>query len=240
MKEYAPLGALKPVAPNVWIVDGPVVHCHGRPFPTRMTVIRLANGDLFLHSPVQHSQWLDRDLRGLGTIRHLIAPNGRHDLGLPGWQVAEPGAISWAAPGGRASKTGPVALRDRDLGEAAPADWAGQIDQMIVPGSAAHQEVVFFHRPSRTLILTDLIQNFEAARLSRRERWRAWAAGVLDPDGKAPMRLRRTFRRGKPQLGAAVERMIGWAPVRVILTHGRWYDRDGVAELRRAFRWALR
>ena len=107
-----------------------------------------------------------------------------------------------------------------------------------MPGSPEHQEVVFFHPRSRTLVLTDLIETFEASRLSRRFRWLARLAGVLDPDGKAPIRLRRTFRRGRPQLRAAVEQMIGWAPERVILAHGRWYDRDGVAELRRAFRWA--
>jgi hypothetical protein len=33
--------------------------------------------------------------------------------------------------------------------------------------------------------------------------------------------------------------MIGWAPERIILAHGRWYPRDGVAELERAFRWVL-
>ena len=240
MKDYAPLGALKPVAPDVWIVDGPAVRFHGMPFPTRMTVIRLANGDLFLHSPIAYSHWLARDLRVLGPIRNLVSPNRDHDLGLPGWQAAVPGTIAWAAPGVRdpATKRGAAVRWDRDLGADAPSAWAGQIDQMIVPGSPEHQEVVFFHPRSRTLVLTDLIENFEASRLSRRFRWLARLAGVLDPDGKAPIRLRRTFRRGRPQLRAAVEQMIGWAPERVILAHGRWYDRDGVAELRRAFRWA--
>jgi hypothetical protein len=33
--------------------------------------------------------------------------------------------------------------------------------------------------------------------------------------------------------------MIAWNPERVILAHGRWYERDGAQELRRAFRWVL-
>ncbi|MBI1219304.1 MAG: DUF4336 domain-containing protein [Rhodobacteraceae bacterium] len=212
------------------------------PFPTRMTVIRLANGNLFLHSPIRHSQWLERDLLGLGPIRHLVAPNWIHYAGLPGWQAAAPDAITWAAPGvrARAVARGVMVRWDRDLADAAPADWAGQIDQMIVHGSPVHQEAVFFHRSSRTLILTDLIENFEAARLPGWFRGLARLAGVVDPDGKAPIDMRMSFRRGKPQLRAAVEQMIDWAPERVILSHGRWYDRDGVAELRRAFRWALR
>jgi hypothetical protein len=51
--------------------------------------------------------------------------------------------------------------------------------------------------------------------------------------------MRMTFRNQKPQLKAAIETMIGWDPLRVILAHGRWYDKDGTAELRRAFQWIL-
>jgi hypothetical protein len=64
-------------------------------------------------------------------------------------------------------------------------------------------------------------------------------SGAADPDGKAPIDMRATFRRHRAQVRAAVETMIGWNPDRVLLAHGRWYDRDGTAELRRAFRWAL-
>jgi hypothetical protein len=31
--------------------------------------------------------------------------------------------------------------------------------------------------------------------------------------------------------------MLAWQPERVVLSHGKWYEHDGVAELRRAFRW---
>jgi hypothetical protein len=99
-------------------------------------------------------------------------------------------------------------------------------------------EVVFFHRPTRTLVLTDLIENFERQKLASPlmrllTRW----GGVQDPDGQMPRDMRLTFARTKPQLRAAVETMVGWNPERVILAHGRWYDRDGTQELRRAFRW---
>jgi hypothetical protein len=52
---YPPLNTLKAVASEVWIVDGPIIR-FGLPwmklsFPTRMTVIRLGSGELFLHSP---------------------------------------------------------------------------------------------------------------------------------------------------------------------------------------------
>ena len=77
-------------------------------------------------------------------------------------------------------------------------------------------------------------------------RVRSWAyrlllrlGGVSDPDGAMPRDMRLAFRRHRPQLKRGIEQMIAWDPERIILSHGRWYDRDGAAELRRAFRWLL-
>jgi hypothetical protein len=61
--------------------------------------------------------------------------------------------------------------------------------------------------------------------------------GVLDPDGKMPRDMRFAFRHRRDDLKRAVETMIAWNPERIVLAHGRWYDRDGAAELKRAFRW---
>jgi hypothetical protein len=33
--------------------------------------------------------------------------------------------------------------------------------------------------------------------------------------------------------------MMAWEPERIIIAHGRWYEGNAVAELRRAFRWVL-
>lgn len=242
MKAYEPLNTLKSVAPDLWIVDGPEIRFYRMAFPTRMVVVRLTNGDLWLHSPIGHSQWLRRDLEVQGRIRHLVAPNWIHYAGIPGWQGACPEAATWAAPGvrERAAKMGAQIRWDRDLVDGAPGDWAGEMEQLVVEGSRLHREVVFFHRASRTLILTDLIENFEPDRVGFWQRRLMRMAGILDPDGKAPADMRRSFgRRGRKLLRGAVERMIAWEPERVILSHGRWYDRDGVSELRRAFRWAM-
>src|SRR3546814_17317981 len=54
-----------------------------------------------------------------------------------------------------------------------------------------------------------------------------------------PRDMRRTFVRQRPQLKAAVERILAWEPERIVLAHGRWYEHDGAAELRRAFGWLL-
>jgi hypothetical protein len=247
---YEPLLTLKPVAPGLWICDGPLISFYGLPFPTRMTLVALDGGGLFVHSPVALSPALLAELRALepitGPVAHLIAPNWIHYAHIPAWQRAFPEALTHAAPKveARAAAYGLPLKVDHPLGDAAPEAWAGQLDQLLVRGSDVHQEVVFFHRASRTLILTDLIENFEPHRCPAWTRPMLAVAGTRDPDGKAPLDMRLSFRfgeggRGMALLRAALEQMLAWQPERLLLAHGRWYPEGGTAELRRAFRWAL-
>ena len=232
---YAPLDTPKPVAPDLWLIDGPAIRFYGLPFSTRATVVRLENGDLWVHSPTRLTEALRAEIAALGPVRHLVAPNWLHYAYIGEWQAAFPGATSWAAPGvaERAASHGMEIEFDHDLTDAAPAAWFGQIDQMIVAGSRLHREVVFFHRASRTLILTDLIENFEPSKLPWWMRPLVRLAGIAHPRGHMPPDMRASF--DKPQLAASVRKMLDWNPERVILAHGHWYRENGAAELRRAF-----
>jgi len=241
MAGYTPLNTLKPVAENIWIVDGPSIRFYGTPFSTRMTVVRLESGDIWLHSPTKICDSLQDEVAALGPVCHLIAPNWIHYAYIAEWQKAFPKTCAYAAPGvvKRARKHG-IRLRfDEELTQTPPAAWAGQIDQMIVEGSKVHREAVFFHKASKTLILTDLIENFEPDKLGRFLRILTRWGGIQDPDGGMPRDMRMTFSRHRDRLRASVQRMIGWGPERIILAHGRWYDKNAVAELKRAFRWVL-
>ena len=239
---YEPLNTLKPLAEGIWIVDGPAVKSYGFPFSTRATVVRLENGDLWVHSPTQMTEGLRAELDALGRVAHLIAPNWAHYTHLNDWQAAYPRANAWAAPGvmERAAKKSVTLRVERKLKpDRAEAPWKGQLEQLIVAGSKIHREAVFFHKASRTLILTDLIKNIETAKLPARFRPFVWLNGIDDTDGKTPPLLRWTFRN-KEAMADSVETLIGWAPERIVLAHGRCYMRDGVGELERAFRKLLR
>lgn len=239
---YEPLNTLKPVAEGLWIVDGPAIKSYGFPFSTRATVAQLENGDMWVHSPTQLTEGLCAELDALGPVRHLIAPNQIHYLNIPDWCSAYPEVTFWAAPGvhDRAAKNGlslpeSTALRSNGPEEA----WKGQIDQLIVRGSRWHKEVVFFHRAGETLVLTDLIEAFETEKLPAYCRPFAWLNGIDDSDGKTPPLIAWSFR-DKEAFAEDIEQMIEWRPRRVIIAHGRWYERDGVGELERAFRRVLR
>jgi len=237
---YAPLNVLKPVAENVWIADGPEIGMEylgfRLPFPTRMTVVRLADGTLFVHSPVQPDPALMDQVAALGPPAHLIAPNSLHYWYVPDWKARFADAKIHAVPGLAEKAKRPLAV-DAVLGDEAPPEWRGEIEQVLIAGGML-SECDFFHRPSRTAILTDLIENFEAARVrSPLLRWIMRLSHVADPHGSAPYDMRMSFLRHRASLRAGVARILAWDAQRVILAHGRWYNRDGARELARAFAW---
>lgn len=239
---YEPLNTLKPIGPDIWIVDGPVIKFYGMPFPTRMTVIRLHGGGLFIHSPIALDDGLLAELDGLGPVQHLVSPNWIHYASIGYWAKVYPKAVTWASPNvrARALKYQVDVCFDRDLGEEAAPEWAAEIKQMIVHGNAFHEEVVFFHDASNTLVLTDLIENFEAAKAPLWFRPIVWLISALDPDGGMPRDMRATFRKGRKELKQAVETMICWGPDKVVLSHGRWFESNGVQHLKRVLGWALK
>ncbi|WP_424630170.1 DUF4336 domain-containing protein [Bradyrhizobium sp. SYSU BS000235] len=239
---YEPLGQLKCVADDVWIVDGPEIHFRyfflRIPFPTRMTVVRLPAGEVWIHSPVALTDELVSQITRIGPVRHLVAPNTLHYWWVGEWKQRFPDAQVWAVsrldPGAKDRVPPHTVLNDEP-----PPAWNGVLDQVIVEGSRL-MEADFFHRPSRTLLLTDMIENFEKERVaSRFYRWLFRVGGVIDPDGMTPSDLKPTFAKRRDELRAAVKQMIAWQPERLILAHGRWYPCNAVAELQRSFRWVL-
>jgi hypothetical protein len=238
---YPPLNTLKSVADDVWIVDGPTIRFGPpllkMPFSTRMTIIRVS-GDLLIHSPTPPTPELKTEVEGLGRPRWIVGPNRIHYWWIPDWHKAFPGAEVYLAPRIREQAGSRIDFDCRALDRDRGYPWDADIATLPVEGSYT-TEVVFFHRKSRTLVLTDLIENFEPSKLdSFLMRALTRLGGAQDPDGSMPRDMRMTYR-DKARLRGAIETMIGWNPERIILAHGRWYDCHGTDELRRAFRWLL-
>jgi len=237
---YEPVNTLKPVADDVWIVDGPVIRFGmpwpKMPFPTRMTIIRIAGRRLFVHSPTPLTPGLKAEVERIGDVACIVGPNRIHYWWIPDWRKAFPAAETWLAPRIREQAKGRIDFPAREIDRTSGYPWDGEIATLPVAGSFM-TEVAFFHHASRTLVLTDFIENFEPKKVGFMARWLTWLGGAQDPDGQMPRDMRLTY--GRDAVKAAVEQMIAWAPERVILAHGRWYKKDGTAELKRAFRWLL-
>jgi hypothetical protein len=202
-----------------------------------VTIVRLG-GQLFVHSPTPLVPELRREVERLGQPRWIIGPNRIHYWWIPEWHAAFPDADVYLAPRIREQAGAHIGFDGLALDRERGYPWDAAIATLPVAGRYM-TEIEFFHWPSRTLILTDLVENFEPHKLGLLMRWLTRLGGVQDPDGRMPRDLRLTFAANRRQVKAAVETMIGWNPEWIILAHGRWYERNGAAELRRAFRWLL-
>lgn len=235
-----PLDTLKPVGPDLFVVDSVLQRPMGLLLPVRMTVIRLPNHELVLHAPTRLTPGLQQALAELGPVRHLVAPNPTHWLFLPDWQRAYPQAMTWAAPGlGSRRQVRRSGIRvDRTLTEQIPPDWPG-IRLVMVPAGFGFQEAALLHAPSRTLLLTDLVLDL------RPEQLPAWARpvtkllGIAGSHGMPPVYVRALFRLRRRGARDAARRLLALEPERVIFAHGPWFTHDGTAALRHALRWLL-
>ncbi|MCF4164747.1 DUF4336 domain-containing protein [Zavarzinia compransoris] len=224
-----------PFGPEIWIAEGaPVVAAAGFHYPTRMTILRLPDGGLFVWSPVDLNGDLRTAVEALGPVRHIVAPNALHHLHLAAWIEAFPSAKVHAAPGLRVKR--PDIAFDADLGDAPDPAWGGAVDLVAMRGNRITTEVVFFHGPSRTAIFTDLIQQLPPGWFSG---WRAVIARLdlmMEAEPMVPRKFRLAFT-DRRAARVALDHILAWPAERVLMAHGTPVTQDGQAFLARAFRW---
>lgn len=206
------------------------------PFTTRMTVVRLGNGDLFVHSPIAFDGGAAAELERMGTVRYLISPNQWHYAHIGEWQKAFPDAVAWASPGvrRRARARRADVHFDRDLEPSPPEEWRAEIDQILVPGGI-FKEFVFFHKASRTLILADTIMNLELDKLDQPWRSAAKLSGMYHPRGQIFFGMRLPLLLQRRKANAAFRKIRSWRPERIVVSHGRCFEVNADEVLRRLF-----
>lgn len=220
--------------PEIWLCDGPVVTAAaGFHYPTRMVVIRLADGRLVLWSPVAFSDALATALAALGPIGFIVAPNTLHHTFFAQWQGRFPDATALGAP--ELAELKPDLHFDGNLGDASDR-WGGDIDLVTVGGNRITTEIVAFHRLSRTAIFTDLLQQFQPGWFHG---WRALVARLdlmVGTEPAVPRKFRVAFTDRK-LARHAVDQILAWPTERLVMAHGTPALANGHSTLRRAFAW---
>ncbi|MDO3384627.1 DUF4336 domain-containing protein [Gilvimarinus sp. SDUM040013] len=226
---------VKEISEDIWIVDGDAVPWFGMPYTTRTTIVRLENGDLWVHSPGKLSSELCSEIGILGPVKHLVSPNKIHHLFMEEWKAHYPEAILYASPGLKDKR--PDIKFAENLEDYPNKYWEGEIDQIIFKGSSVMEEVVFYHRASQTLILTDLVENFHPDYFSGYQKVLAKITGIVSPNGKTPLDWRMSFLLGKSQARSCLETMISWSPRRIIISHGECIFNDAIDFIKKSFSW---
>lgn len=222
---------MEEVASGVWIERQPLSFMGVR-LGSRMTVVRLDDGGLWVHSPVALTPSLRDEVAELGEVRSVVAPNLYHHLHAGEWVAAHPGAKLFGVAG-LAKKRKDLRF-DRELGDSPEPEWEGQLEQQPIRGSLLG-EAVFFHPSSRTLITADLTENFQTS-----DHW--FTRGYLKLSGihgkPGLSRMLRPMFRDRTATRESLNRVLEWDFARVVISHGDDILRDdarGIVE--RTYDW---
>ncbi|MBI5504478.1 MAG: DUF4336 domain-containing protein [Deltaproteobacteria bacterium] len=224
---------LRKLSDDIWIAERSQSF-YGLEVGTRMTVIRLADASLLLHSPVSLDAELRGELDSIGRVRFVVAPNRVHHLYAGKVAEAYPEARLWIAPGLETKR--PDLSFVAVLGDEAPAQWKDQVDQVFFRGRPYENEVVFFHRASRTLLLCDLAFNFgpRAPTLTRLLMKLIRSYGRFGPSKLDPLLI-----RDRAAARQSLQRILAWDFDRVVVAHGEVLESGGNQALREGYRWLL-
>ena len=222
------------VSDRIWLKKYPV-HYAGLDFYARTTVVRLSNGELLVHSPSPINEVLVDRIREIGPVAHLIAPGSYHYFYVAAWQEAFPEAMVWICPG--VERKQPDLEFDGFLSDHAPNAWAEELDQVLVRGNRLIWEVVFLDRPSRTLIITDLLENIGEKSGAVGWQFKLWWKAVFHMwDNPKPAPEYQMGWKDRRAAKHSLERILEWDFDRIILSHGENIESDAKAVLRKA--WA--
>lgn len=222
---------------TIWLKEYPIRYA-GTAFNSRMAIIRLSGGGLFVHSPCLIDTGTKAAIDRLGRVEFIVAPGFYHYLFIESAQKAFPRAETWICPGIERKK--PNLVFDGILGDRPNVSWQDDFDQVLLRGNRWIWEVAFFHKASRTLLLVDLIENITDATPGVNLSLKIWWTLVF-----------RMWNRPKPapeyQLGwqdkkaaaASLRKILAWDFERIIIAHGDLIEENAKAVAVNAWRRPL-
>jgi len=219
---------------DLWVTERPL-RFFGAQIGTRMTVIKLRDGSLIVHSPVLLDSATRVELDALGQVRFIVAPNRYHHLFVADYARAYPDARLLGAPGLNSKR------KDLNfsmiLDDEPPPEWVGQIEQVVFRAFPPLSEVIFFHRSSRTVIFTDLLFNIRTPES-------AYTRFLLKLDGglnqvAVPRSFRLLIRMRAALAGKTINRVLSWDFDRLSMAHGEIIDHGAKGIVRAAWSFVL-
>lgn len=216
---------------GVWIDTGPI-KIVGAHLSVNMTVLRLPGGGLLVCSPLRLTPERQAAVEALGLVEHLYAPNLFHHLHLGAWADAFPDARVHA-PAGLAKKRPDLRI-DRVHTDPAEPGFGSDVSEHVIAGCRLG-ETALVHRPSGTLVVTDLVAN-----VGRPEG--LWArtytklAGFYDEIALSRV-LRWTAFSDRAAARASLDRLLAEPFERLVVGHGEPLPSGAKEALVRAYHW---
>ncbi len=213
---------MRTLAPGLHVLEAPQRYL-GLEVGARMTVLETDRGVL-VHSPIA----VDPGSLAVGKARWVVAPNKLHHLYVRPW--IEAGAAGWVAPG-LVHKRPDLAGAGTLASDTEP--FGPDVGVYAMACFPMANEVVFLHRPSRTLVVTDLVFHFtpQAPLLTRA----AMACLCGYPGCRTTLLERVGFRREVAR--REVAQLLTLDFDRLVMAHGEVIETGGREALRGALGW---
>lgn len=217
----------------IWTMDYPV-KLFGVAFNARMSVVRLADDSLLLHSPGPIDDVMAGVIAELGEVRYIVAPGLFHHMHVVQAQDRYPLAETYICPG--VERRNPRLRFDWILGSRAPGVWCDTMDQVLIRGSRYMWEVAMLHKPSKTLLLVDSIEYFTDQTCGVNWMLKAWWKVVLRMWNKPKPALEYQFGwRDKRAAQTSLRSILEWDFDKIVLSHGDNITRDAKDKARLAW-----
>ncbi|MEJ2653209.1 MAG: DUF4336 domain-containing protein [Gammaproteobacteria bacterium] len=219
---------------KIYILEYPI-HFSGIDLFSRMTLVRLDNGKLWVHSPCQPNAQLKSEIDRLGKVAYIIAPGNFHHLYVSDFQSCYPEAETFLCPG--LEKKRPDLKFDWILGNRPDPRWSSEFEQVVIQGTRIISEVAFLHKKCGTLILVDLLENIgdnytHEAGLLLKFWWKAvfhmWNNPKAAPEYQLGWGDKEVVRKG-------LEKILSWEFNSIILAHGNTIESNARAVLIKAW-----
>jgi hypothetical protein len=222
---------------QIWVKEYPI-HFAGCDFNARMTVIRLSSRKLILHSPCEIDSATKEAISALGDVVCIVAPGSYHHFFVSSAQTAFPDADTYICPG--IERKRPEIDFDWFLGDRPAELWMGTLDQVLVRGNKFIWEVAFFHRPSKTLLLVDLIENFTDQTPDVNWLLKLWWKAVFHMwDNPKPAPEYQMGWKDKVAASTSLQKILQWDFDKIVLAHGDLIETDAKETALRAWKVPL-
>eukprot|EP00128_Syssomonas_multiformis_P014397 Colp12_sorted_trinity150504_noHs@16740 len=224
---------LAKITNNLFVMDSVMTTMKFISFPIRMTIFKLEDGSLILHSPF-HPDVYANELKDLGEVKHIIAPNKHHNLWAAASKLRYPEAKLWSCPemSQRLNSNGGVKV-EGELKDDTVVPWSDEIARVHIKGWPFFEEVVFLHKASRTLVVTDLCFNLrrDYEGLSTAARLYFSAVGAMRPVNTS-YPFARFAVKDRAAMKQSLDAIMAWDFDRIVMTHGDIVHTDGKQLLR--------
>jgi hypothetical protein len=214
--------------PNIWEITGE----WRTKFARRMTVVRLLDGRVFVHNAF-HLRKHDIDwLNSIGKVAFIVAPNVFHTTDA-GWMKSRFPDATLFVPGKKLADFEKAGHQAHDTELDFPEEVASELVYLPSKGTSI-QEAIFLHRPSKTLILTDLAFNMPDVYHGLEKVIMGWnkVGGRFGPTRA----LKWVFTKDRPALLETYRQILALDFDRIIVNHGNILDKNGREVLRKSIK----